>query len=282
MDLFLIVLCARISQNYKANKYVFHSLFFMIPAIPIQKEPDWLLNYKPGQELPLQGILRDSFYYPACGLDFNAIMHFAHYTQSFIYVDHSVEPEELKLKLEQADGYRLFSLQSPEASHLCPGGSRVDLSGIDMEEYYRYANTWKPPFRLWAVLEKVKEFPENLGPERISLLFICGEGLATFQELYYSNKTSPMFLALIQPGCGYSNNWSDFVNERLPFAQTVLNNPYGQPEYIVWGGYIEDYDARIWRDYPEKIHRIRPYYFPEDREPHGEAGVWKGYEGLKG
>jgi len=250
----------------------------MIPALPIHKTPDWLLQYKTGDPFPLQGVLSHSFYYPACGLDFGPLKYFSAHVQSFIYADHSIDPEEVESqleKLEKVEGYRLVSFENPSEESLAPKGKYEDLSGIDPQEYYRYAATWKSPFQRWAVLEREAGKDETSGSARIGLLFVGGEGLAAFQRLYYSNQSRPSFVALIQPGCGYSNNWSDFVDERLPFAQTVLKNPYGQPDYLVWGGYIEGYDAVVWSEYRERVYRIRPYYIPMGRGPHGEAGIWR-------
>lgn len=247
----------------------------MIPGIPIRKTPGWLLQYQPGDPFPLNGILTHSFYYPACGLDFGPLKYFCRHTQSFVYADHSIDPDDLSGELEKVEGYKLISLERLDDQSLTPNGKYEDLTGIDPQEYHRYSATWKPPFQHWAILERKPAEEETSGSMRISLLFIGGEGLTAFQRLYYSNHASPEFVALIQPGCGYSNNWSDFIDERLPFAQAVLNNPYGSPEYLVWGGYIEDYDAVVWQNYQERMHRIRPYYYPSDREPHGEAGIWR-------
>ena len=49
-------------------------------------------------------------------------------------------------------------------------------------------------------MERDDDFGEDHGPERFSLLYVRGEGVATFAGLYAANKVSPKALAIIQPG----------------------------------------------------------------------------------
>ena len=60
----------------------------------------------------------------------------------------------------------------------------------------------------WVVFERNADRGEEHGPERFSLLFVCGEGLATFPQLYCSRGRAPKMLCFIQ--CwGFAGNWTN-------------------------------------------------------------------------
>ena len=73
-------------------------------------------------------------------------------------------------------------------------------------------------------------------PRKIFLLYIGGEGVATFQALFWTNNISPKALGIIQPGTGFGLNWTDFRDTNGSLAWVVNNNPAGQPDLIYYGG----------------------------------------------
>jgi hypothetical protein len=87
------------------------------------------------------------------------------------------------------------------------------------------------PYAQWIIYERRKEFGSNHGPDRFSLLFIAGEGAATFQALYHSNRCAPLAITLIRSDA-FAGNWTNFFRPELIFARGVLRNPFGAPEYL--------------------------------------------------
>jgi hypothetical protein len=115
-------------------------------------------------------------------------------------------------------------------------------------------------------MEREKDFDETHGPERFSLLYICGEGVATYLQLYNANNIVPIAIAVIQPGTGWGFNWTDFRDEEKPLGQVMHKNEKGMPKYFFYGG-IGNKDLYIgefqWRGY-ELYDEIFDYYEPGD------------------
>lgn len=103
------------------------------------------------------------------------------------------------------------------------------------------------------------------------MLYIGGEGVATYQALYWANKKTAKAVAIIQPGTGFGFNWTDFRDRKGAFAWVVLQNEYGTPDTIFYGGINEGYDDFNWKDYQFE-ERIQPYYSGQQS---GEVTIWK-------
>jgi hypothetical protein len=128
---------------------------------------------------------------------------------------------------------------------------------------------WRP-FMQWVVYERDACRDESHGLKRFSLLYIGGEGVATYQALYWSNRQRPKAMAIIQPGTGFGLNWTDFREQGNPLNWVVKNNPAGTPDLIYYGGYNRAYDDFSWEEYePER--KIIPYY----NEGRGEVQILK-------
>jgi hypothetical protein len=174
-------------------------------------------------EFPIQVILKDSLFYPASGFDGDPVKHLLGAFLSFVYVDYARSHEQLMLEIRGRgfNGYR-----------------------------------WeKPPFCDWFVFERLPEMPEEYGPYRFSLLFLCSDGVATFQALYLGNHTFPRGVAIIQDGFGFGFNWTSFRDRSRIFARSVMQSPYGQPEVLLNGGWgdLSRYQDPIWPEYTRKL-----------------------------
>ena len=106
------------------------------------------------------------------------------------------------------------------------------------------------PFALWAIFERHPDLDDFHGPQRFSLLHICGDGVATYEALYNSHRIQPAVLAIIRPGTGFGLNWTDFRDDRKILARIAFQNRGGKPRYLLqetcdngcyWGGY----DTRV-------------------------------------
>ena len=104
---------------------------------------------------------------------------------------------------------------------------------------------------------------------RFSLLYIGGEGVATFDALYIGNNAIPQILALINSD-GFSGNWTSFRDETEIFGRMVLNNPNGIPKYLLCGGCVTGDPPRLyadWSTYTKLILTIRETLGLWEREP---------------
>jgi hypothetical protein len=222
-------------------------------------------------QFPLEDLLKDSFYYPSSGFDGGVVKFFAKEFQSFIFCDYATGEEELLRQLNTFRGYRLLGNRSLQQDELVPNGWTMQAPpNFDIKKYYKYKDAFKKPFGHWAVFERIEDFDENHGPKRFSLIYIGGEGVATYQALYWSNKTTAKALAIIQPGTGFGLNWTDFGSSNGALAWVVMNNLFGKPDTIIYGGIGDSYNDFDWSEFQFE-RRIRPYYGGKT----GEVTIWK-------
>jgi hypothetical protein len=112
----------------------------------------------------------------------------------------------------------------------------------------------KKPYCSWSIFQLREDVPAIHGPPRFSLLYLCADGVAAFQALYYANSASPKAVAVIQPGTAFGGNWTDFEDPYEIFARTVLGNPKGNPQILLNKG--AGYSFRehcCWPSYTELI-----------------------------
>jgi hypothetical protein len=217
--------------------------------------------------LPLKELLENSLYYPSSGFDGGVVkdcntVGSDHQITSFIYCDYAVGEQAF---LDQRDSF---------LGYACIGNRRVFLNELlsstwipslpptlNRKEYSQYKDTWNP-FVQWAVFERQVSRDRNHGPDRFSLLYLGGEGVASYQALYWGNKQRPKALAIIQPGHAFGLNWTDYTEQGSPLHWVVKNNPAGAPTILYYGGYGRNYSDFSWSEYsPQR--KISPYYYPE-------------------
>ena len=112
----------------------------------------------------------------------------------------------------------------------------------------------------------------------VSLLYIFNDGVSTYDALYYHNKTHPSILTLIQT-FGFSSNWTNFADEDDILGQLVTKNPFGVPEYLMYGGWGNHtkespgrYGDPLWKSYSEYIDAIEGINYLSSKN---YAGIWR-------
>lgn len=196
---------------------------------------------------PIKEVLENSVYYPASGVDGGLIRDINRNRQdwnvtSFVYCDYHETAENLRDSIQQMRGYKLLAWRDLKMEELIPEGWSQQLPpNIDLRRYQdrvrRFANP--NPYGVWMVFERLPEFGEDHGPRRFSLLYICAEGVASYQALYWTNHCVPRAIAIIQPGTGFGFNWTDFYKDGEPLHWIVKNHPEGMPEYVFTGHYSD-------------------------------------------
>jgi len=231
--------------------------------------------------IPVHELLPNSLYYPSSGFDGSVIKDCNTLAKdlgifSFVYCDFARGEDELLREQQTMYGYQVFASRHVEKDELTPGGCvPLDLPpNFDPDQYTRFKHLWKS-FAHWTVYERKAELSENHGPKRFSLLHIGGEGVATYQALYYSNKTTAKILAIIQDGHGYGLNWTSFVDVEGPLYWVINNNPYGMPEYIYYGGVGKDDKAYKILGWPGFIRERVIGMFYAEPATYCWVGFWK-------
>lgn len=196
----------------------------MLEELPTRELPTWLAaaGDRLG-ELPIQAMLEGSVYYPACGVDGDPVKYLGGNFHSFVYVDYGVGRHALRDELETFRGYRVFAFRPVLEHELVPQGwaPRFPAGYVPRRSP---SVTWvKQPFAEWIVYERLGSYPETHGPERFSLLYIGGDGAASYQALYHGNNATPAVVAVIRPGTGFGGNWTNFHDRNDIFAWSVLD-----------------------------------------------------------
>jgi hypothetical protein len=245
----------------------------MVAQIPRVKSPAWLTKLSAGsienRPFPLDRILQGSLYYPASGLDGDPVRYLSRNVQSFVYADYGRERDEFMRALHGPEflGYEVLAMREIGEAELAPRGwHRPPGAACDGEPN---ACDVQPPFFAWVVMQRPDDYPDNHGPRRFSLLYLCIDGVAAFQTLYVERGVSPKAIAIIQPGESFGGNYTDFKDPERSLGRAVLGNPAGAPQFLLYGGYgkQDGYGWPCWPRYPERIRFI-------EKSGGGSVGVW--------
>ena len=219
-------------------------------------------------ELPVADLLKDSVYYPACAFDggiirlFNARMSGENVT-SYVYCDFWKEEDELVENVrEHMRGYHILADRTVSEAEFVKGTCidfPLDIRLLEDSHYERLQEECTP-FCHWFIMERNADFAPEHGPERFSLLYICGEAVATYVGLYNAYGVAPKALALVQCD-GFSGNWTHFRSVDGPFRVMMAANEGGLPLYVINGGMgsVDVYDDLGWKEY-EMVDAVEPYY----------------------
>ena len=210
------------------------------------------INIKNGEiidKFPLEELLENSLYYPACGRDGDPVWYAHREIQSFFYVDYGVTQKQIEASLygtgdygenitfRDSDpigfkGYKVIGDKKLTSRELDPTGvvSLTTKKGqmqfvTDTDYVCGTLKYWiKKPFAKWYILERQPEFDDTHGPELFSFVFICADGVTTYKTLYNFNNIAPRYLAICQPGDGFGFNWDRFQSEDGQLCKTVFSN----------------------------------------------------------
>jgi hypothetical protein len=168
----------------------------------------------------------DSLYYPSSGVDGTPVKYLGGLVHSFIYVDYGFEYDRVKDSLyderKKFKGYHIISFENLDKEYLIPDGwSPIfpEKSDGNPEKHIKHI---RKPYAVLVVHERDKSYGDEHGPERFSILYICGDGVATYQALYHGNGCAPAAVTIIQPGCGFGNNWTDYADPAKYFTVSIF------------------------------------------------------------
>jgi len=247
----------------------------MLHQLPVLPTPQWLQELSAKRMLkdpfPLQEVLTDSLYYPSSGFDGDPVKYLTGNVYSFIYVDYGKDYRELEESVQTPGfkGYELIASRSITQSELTPNGWTPVPPIASDGDPHKHRDWIKEPFCSWRVFQRSAGVPELHGPPRFSLLFLCADGVTAFQALYLSNSAAPRAVAIIQPGHGFGRNWTNFEDQEQVFARTVLGNPYGRPQILLYGGYgpRKFYQESCWKEFSTLVCHLA-------KGGQGTIGVW--------
>lgn len=247
----------------------------MIPELATIPCPAWLSAITPASALPeVPLLLRDSLYYPACGLNGTPVKYLAGNVHSFVYADYGVTEAQFLDNLNGAGpdcGFKHFRAvvqRKLSAEDIVPPGWRPPLIPQEARTgWLREQERRCRPFGHWSVWERLPSTPEEAGPLRFSFLYLASEISAAYQGLYSHHGVAPMILAIIQPGA-MGGEWEATASNDSFFKHAVRSNRGGMPRFLLHGGwgYADAYQTACWSEYA---------YPPIARLPERHAGLWQ-------
>ena len=248
--------------------------------LPPNPMPEWLFLVNENTHFDINCVLLDSVYYPGSWIDFIPIDAYSKFAHSFVYVDYGVSKTEVFDEMHSIVGYTPIFLKdisqyqlSPRESHRitptmndCASPPRMsspaENTNASVAAHIKSYAQIDIPFCIWGVYERNASTSAggwrssnfSHSGERISLLFVGGEGVATYQALYNSNNIHPVAIVLKAADArGFGGNWTDFEKRGGILERVVMANPVGIPKYLFTGN---NYDGRelyrsnmYWEEY---------------------------------
>ncbi|SMC83775.1 hypothetical protein [Polynucleobacter kasalickyi] len=242
--------------------------------------PEWLMSVDELSNFDRNLVLTDSIYYPGSNIDGRFLEVYLGMSHSIVYADPGVPKEIFRVNVEKIGGYELIVCKDVSSIELSPSpkyqdrplpsdfypelNSHTEVNKA-LREAYRQL-TWSfrvSPFAMWAVLQRKSTTSATHGPERFSLLFIGGEGIATYSAIYNSNLLYPKAIVFKGADIGFGHNWTFFEKKGGLFERVVMSNEAGIPKYLLaWDRYnpsgsdhwvTKEGVELYWERYTEKI-----------------------------
>ncbi len=219
--------------------------------------PAWLSQFNNTTRIQWEDFFNSRVvYYPGSGFDGEAVRLFAS-TQSahcFIYADYIVSQAILCETLDQPNGaftgYKtLARIHLTEQEILTRYWvQHLYLTSRESVSYGFAEEMQRAPFAFLEVLERKPEFDDSFGAERIAILFVGGDGVATYDALFCQKDSKPLF-ALVLQDHGFGANYTRFGKGGL--LHEIAASCEKLPQYL----WIDPRDTQPWDGY-EKIQNL--------------------------
>lgn len=180
-------------------------------------------------------------YYPGARTDWQPIhtLSDAGYAHFFVYADYGVKEEEIDTEVEKIEGFRLLGSHSLAVEDLAKKPIRYHITPEEYENALArksFEMEEEEPFGKLYILERI----EN--GERFALLYLCADGIATYDALFGNKNMKLDFLVLQDHGFGC--NYDKFGEGGL--MDLIAKNTKVKPERILCAE-----NTKLWDSYAE-------------------------------
>lgn len=218
-----------------------------------ERFPDWLRQPSPRFD-------RERFfgsrtvYYPGYENDGHPVevCAQAHVAHAFVYVDYGVSEQTVKDHVNRIGdrgflGYEVEHEEEVAESVLRPRGWVPHVEQGELSNAVSRYSAEIEPFGWYVVLKRDEDRGTAHGPERLAMLFIGGDGFATYDALYCQGDGTPSpFLAILQDH-GFGGNWDRFCADGL--LERIASRCDVYPKWLLvgqtgmqwepWEGYVD-------------------------------------------
>ncbi len=216
--------------------------------------PTWLNDFKQGDKPSFETILSSRVvYYPGSRFDGQPIRTFnnAHYAHVFFYVDYDVDRDTIIEELSKDNalkGYKKIGIIEYLEKDITPRGWKPHYVPNENEAAMaRRRAMQEPNYCLVFIFERTKEYTDEHGANRIAVICLKADGIATYDALFANRGKAPNVLILQDHGFGGNYNW--FGREGALNKIAIAANCF--PHYILCAD-----NTHIWEKY-EKVPNVQ-------------------------
>lgn len=209
--------------------------------------PNWLKTYRLGNRITLDDFFDSrTVYYPGSGHDGQPVALFGSSgaAHCFVFADYGVSQAEITVDLQSRSnsfrGYKSLVRIHLSQDDLTPNGWAAHIQQHEITNKC-FVQGFVTPFGFLEILERFKNLDDTHGPERLAVLFLGADGIATYDAIFCQGAHKPPFAVVIQEH-GFGGNYDAFGRgsllelvamrtSSLPALQLVSQN--GQ----CWEGY---------------------------------------------
>lgn len=214
-----------------------------------EKVPAWILNHRKGVKICMHDVRNSRIvYYPGSGTDGQPVHTFvqAHAAHVFMYVDYSLPREQIKEELSERGfkGYHLLDSIELTEKDLTPNNwiphCHPDQSQIESMRHFASVEN----YACLVIFERDADRDESHGAARFAVIFLGGDGIATYDAIFCNKYATAPFCLVLQDH-GYGGNWNIFGKSGL--MEQAARNAGVFPKFIlaatnsggteIWNGY---------------------------------------------
>ena len=155
-------------------------------------------------------------YYPGSGFDGHPVKlcSLSHAAHTFVYVDQGIDEADIKEELQDPvygfRGYKTIRREHVSEETLRPSGWMAHAELHEVVHAGDFAGGFAMPFALFVVLEREKGLDCSHGPRRLAILFVGGDGYATFDALYCQGDGTPTPFMVVLQDHAWGGNFGAF------------------------------------------------------------------------
>ncbi|MBU6401532.1 MAG: hypothetical protein KGS61_14540 [Verrucomicrobia bacterium] len=178
----------------------------------------------------IKAFLRESVFYPCCGLDGAPVKFTGKRFQRYFYVDYTIKRVEFEAECRQPGfcGYVCQGVRDLDFQQVF-GNSAPEVRRIYQDPAVQVR--WAEPFVAIAEFERLPQYPESHGPARFELMFACCEAIAALRATYGRVEIAPLCLAYIRSGIGFGGGYEGFPQALM---RALLANRAGPPRFVLY------------------------------------------------